>query len=113
MSHSRHGTRSVALSPPLEERWTLHHVLLDRIEQESTAAKSSEIDPPSIEVYRAFERLDDGETSFTIHQLEAMQAVLSAYHHSPTDWELERPAIEALLERVSDAIELGETISAE
>ena len=107
MSSSQHTGRSVALSIPREEQWTLHHVLLDRIERERTV-KSPETGPPSIEVYRAFDRLDDGETAFTLAQLEAVQSVLSRYHHSPTDWELDRPEIEALLERVTDAIDRAE-----
>lgn len=98
-------TRTVGLSLSDEERWTLHHVLLDRIEAESTVTDSSRVDPPPVEVFRAFERLDGGETSFTVAQLAAVRSVLSEYHHSPTWWEVERPRIERLLHRVSEHVE--------
>lgn len=98
-------TRTVALSLSSEEQWTLHHVLLDRIEAESTVSDSSRVDPPPVEVFRAFETLDRGDVSFTIGELEAVQSVLSEYHHSPTWWEVERPRIERLLHRVSGPLE--------
>ena len=95
----------ITLSLPPEEQWTLHHVLLDRIEQEVVAEEPGGIDPPPIEIFQAFEALDAGETSFTLAQLKAMQTVLSEYHHSPTWWELERSQIEQLLHRVTEPIE--------
>lgn len=97
--------RSVTLSLPPEERWTLHHVLLDRIEQETTAKDPANIEPPPVEAFQAFETLDAGEISFTIAQLEAMQTILAEYHHSPTWWEIERSRLERLLHRVSEPIE--------
>lgn len=105
MPDNPHPSRSVTLSLPAEERWTLHHVLLDRIEQESTAAEPSSIDPPPVEVYQAFEALDAGETTFTISQLEAMQTILAEYHHATTWWETERAQLERLLHRVADLVE--------
>lgn len=92
--------RSVTLSLPREAAWTLHHVLLDRIEWEATAP-SARTDPPPIEVFRAFETLDGGETRFTIAQLEAIQTVLTESHHSTTRWELDRAQIERLLHRIT------------
>jgi hypothetical protein len=100
--------RSVTLSLPPEQYWTLHHVLLDRIEQEATAEDPASIDPPSIEVFQAFERLDAGETSFTIVQLKAIQTILAEYHHSPV-WEIERSQLEQLLHHVSKPIEQHQT----
>ena len=97
--------RSITLSLPPEEHWTLHHVLLDRIEQETTAEEPADVDPPPVEVFQAFETLDAGETSFTIAQLKAMQTVLAEYHYSPTWWEIERSRIEQLLHRVTKPIE--------
>lgn len=93
----------ISLSLPPEEQWTLHHVLLDRIERETTAEQTN-VDPPA-EVVRAFERLDAGETGFTVAQLEAIQAVLAEYHHATTWWELERARLERLLHRVTDLVE--------
>lgn len=100
-----HNLRSVTLSLPPAEHWTLHHVLLDRIEQEATAVDPMRVEPPSVEVFQAFETLDGGETSFTIAQLEAMQTVLAEYHHSTRWWELERARLEQLLHRITDCIE--------
>jgi hypothetical protein len=93
--------RSVTLSLSSEATWTLHHVLLDRIEQEAAEATPVSVEPPPIEVFQAFERLDAGNTSFTIAQLEAIQTVLVEYHHASTWWELERAGIERLLHRVT------------
>ena len=66
---------------------------------------TAEVDPPPAEVFRAFETLDAGETSFTIAQLEAIQDVLAEYHHSSTWWEIERPQFEQLLQRTAQLIE--------
>lgn len=99
---SDRSTTSLSLSP--EERWTVHHVLLHRIEREGTAADTTEVEPPPIEVFRAFDVLDGGESRFTAAQLDAIRDVLAASHWS-TDWEVERPRIERLLERVSRALE--------
>ena len=96
---------AITLSLPPEEHWTLHHVLLDRIDQETTVGDTAEVDPPPAEVFRAFETLDAGETSFTIAQLKAIRDVLAEYHHSPTWWETERPQFEQLLQRTAQLIE--------
>lgn len=105
MSSNPVQAQSVTLSLPAEEQWTLHHVLLDRIEAEPTAPEPSTIDPPPVEVFQAFETLDAGETAFTLAELNGMQTVLAEYHHSSTWWELERAQIEQLLHRISTAIE--------
>lgn len=93
----------VPLAVSLEEQWTLHHVLLDRIEREATAAEPTAIDPPSLAVFQAFERLDAGETSFTVAQLEAIRAVLTEYRHA-TGWAPERARLEHLLECVTELV---------
>ena len=87
-----------------EEHWTLHHVLLDRIDHEAAADTGGD-DPPQIEVYQAFETLEDGETVFTVDQLKAIRSVLAEYHHSTTWWEIERPRLEELLHRITDRLE--------
>ena len=96
--------RSVALSLPPEEQWTLHHVLLDRIEREARAEDAATVSPPSVEVYEAFETLDAGETSFTVVQLDAIRTLLAEYHHVPS-WELDRSRVERLIHRITVAIE--------
>lgn len=100
--HPYSATLSLSLSPA--EQWTLHHVLLDRIEQEATAAEPSEATPPPVEVFTAFETLNSGGTGFTIAQLEAIQPILAEYHPSPT-WEADRARIEQLLQRVTEQID--------
>lgn len=105
MSAPPHETRSVTLSLSPEEHWTLHHVLLDRIEQEEAAAEPTGIEPPAVEVFQAFETLDAGETSFTIAQLDGIQTVLAKYHHSTSWWKLERTRIEQLLHHVTDLLD--------
>lgn len=105
MSHESRHRRTVPLSLPPAERWTLHHVLLTRIEQETTAEETSAVDPPPIEVFQAFETLDRGDTEFTVDQLEAMETVLSTFHHRTTWWELERSRLERLLHQVTERLE--------
>lgn len=99
----------ITLQLSTRNEWLLHHVLLDRIEQEPAAHNPTGVDPPSIEVYRAFEALDAGETGFTIAQLEGMRSVLAEYHHSTTWWELERQRIELLLHEITEIIEQHRT----
>lgn len=95
---------SVTLPLSPAEQWTLHHVLLDRINQELTVVEPSRVDPPPIEVFQAFETVDAGETIFTIPQLEALQPILAEYHRSPT-WEFDRARLEQLLHYVAEPLE--------
>lgn len=104
MPDTLYHARSITLSLPPEEQWTLHHVLLDRIEQETTAAEPANVSPPPVEVFQAFETLDAGETRFTIAQPDAMQTILAEYHHSTTWWEIERAQLEQLLHRITEGI---------
>ena len=103
---------SVTLALSTKEQWTLHHVLLDRIEEEATSAATPSVNPPPVTVYRTFETLDSGETTFTIAQLNAMQPILAAYHHSP-EWETDRPELEALLQRITDRIDQHDSTDAD
>lgn len=105
MSTHTRSARSTTLSLPPEELWTLHHVLLHRIEQEQTASDASGIGPPPLEVFQAFDALDGGESRFTATQLEAIRDVLATYHWSTDWWEIERPQLERLLQRVSTGLE--------
>jgi hypothetical protein len=94
-------SRSVTLSLSREAEWTLHHVLLDRLERDATLGGTARVDLPPVELFRAFETVDRGDTRFTVAQLEAIQTVLVEYHHATTWWELERARIEQLLHCVS------------
>lgn len=93
---------TLSLTP--EQHWTLHHVLLDRIDQESTEV-AADAGPPPLEVFQAFEMLDSGSSQFTLSQLEAVRDVLTQYQRSPTWWEVERSQIEELLHRVTQLID--------
>ena len=104
MPNNQHP-ESLTLSLPPEEHWTLHHVLLHRIEQELTAEDPLKVDPPPVEVFQAFDTLDSGGTRFTVAQLEAIQTVLGEYHHSATWWKIERPRLEQLLHRITELLE--------
>lgn len=105
MSSRPRPFRSTSLSLSLEGRWTLHHVLLHRIEQEETATNATDVDSPPLELYQAFDAVDEGKLRFTDAQLEAIQNVLAEYQRSTDWWELERSRIEDLLEHVTTALE--------
>ena len=102
-SSDRPRTVTLSLSP--ETAWTLHHMLLDRIEQEAAETTPASVEAPPIEVFQAFETLEAGNTNFTIAQLEAIQTVLMEYHHATTWWELERAQIEQLLQQVTSRLD--------
>ena len=91
-------TVKTPLSLSRAEHWTLHHVLLHRIERE---AAEPGVEPPSVAVFRAFATLDAGDTAFTETELEAIQSVLAAYHYSTDWWEVERAQLETLLYEVT------------
>ena len=99
---SKSPSATLSLTP--EQHWTLHHVLLDRIDPESTAV-AADAGPPAVEVFHAFETLESGNTRFTLSQLKTIREVLTDYHRSPTWWEVERPQLEQLLHRVTHHIE--------
>ena len=94
-------TVKTPLSLSQAEHWTLHHVLLHRIERE--AAELS-VEPPSVAVFRAFASLDAGETAFTEPELEAIQSVLAEYHYATDWWEVERAHLETLLYEVTQVV---------
>jgi hypothetical protein len=108
MSADSRSPRSITLPLPPDEHWTLHHVLLHRIDRETTADDTTVVNPPPLEVFHAFETLDAGSTQFSIAQLEAIQAVLAEYHHSTVWWEGERSQLEQLLHRVAALVEANQ-----
>lgn len=97
-------SQSIALILPPDEHWTLHHVLLHRIDRETTADSSTVVELPPLEIFQAFETLDAGRTTFSTSQLEAIQEVLTEYHHSTAWWESERPQLERLLHHITKAL---------
>ncbi|AGB38598.1 DUF7853 family protein [Natronococcus occultus] len=105
MSSRSRPPRSTTLSLSHEEHWTLHHVLLHRIEREETATDATDVDSPPLELFQAFDTIDDGQLRFTEPQLEAIQNTLAEYQRSTGWWELERSELESLLEHVVTALE--------
>ena len=97
-------SQSIALYFPPKEHWILHHVLLYRIDRETTG-DGPVVDPPSLEIFQAFETLDAGRTTFSTSQLEAMQEVLAEYHHSTSWWESERSQLERLLHNIATTLD--------
>lgn len=96
--------RPIPLTLSPEEQWTLHHVLLHRIEEGAAEGGGSGADPPPMPVLRAFETIDRGDLRFSVAELGAVRNVLAEYHHS-TMWEVERPEIERLLDRITTALD--------
>lgn len=95
---------TVSLELTRTQEWTLHHVLLDRIEEgdeQSTGTASI----PSLAIYRAFDRLDVGYQRFTMDELEEMQTLLGEYQRSTSWWEAERGEIEEVLQRIAVRID--------
>lgn len=88
-----------SLSLPRTEQWTLHHALLRRIDQESSDLT---MEPPPIEVFRAFAALNAGDLSFTDAELEAIQSVLVDYLHDLDRWSVDRPRLESIIQHVSE-----------
>ena len=68
---------TVTLSLPQDERWTLHHVLLHRIQWNPTSHNIETPDTLPSEVLEAFEVLDEGNTHFSTQQLHAILDVLA------------------------------------
>ncbi|MDQ2052793.1 hypothetical protein RBH26_20340 [Natronolimnohabitans sp. A-GB9] len=99
------SSRSLALSFAPDELWTLHHVLLHRIDAEHRATDETTVDPPPLEVYTAFDTLENGETHFTVAELEAIRDVISQYHHRTDWWEIERDRLEQVLETITQTLE--------
>lgn len=99
------SSRSLALSLAPDELWTLHHVLLDRIEAELTATDATTVDPPPIAVYTAFDTLEAGEDRFTVAELEAIRDVVGQYHHRTDWWAAERDCLEQVLWHITQTLE--------
>lgn len=108
MVHDPSHPRTATLDASLEDQWTLHHVLLDRLEREAAAEGPSPLPPQLAEVARAFETLDAGDRHFTVPQLEAIRALLAEYLSSPA-WEDDNESIERLHETVGDLLDRRRT----
>lgn len=108
MAHDASHPRTATLDASLEDQWSLHHVLLDRLERETAAEGPSPLPPQLVEVVRAFETLDAGDRRFTVPQLEAVRALLAEYLSSPA-WEDDRESLERLHEAFGDLLDRRRT----
>lgn len=93
-------TRSLRLDLTLNERWTLHHHILDRIEREVTSA---DVSPPPIEVYRVFDKLETGADRFTSDELRGMRSELEEAVSNDPPARDER-ALRAVLDRIDETL---------
>lgn len=96
-------SNTATLDASLEEQWTLHHVLLDRLDRERTEDTLVPLSPRLVEVAHAFEALDAGERSFTTAQLEAIRSLLGEYMVSQR-WADDRERLERLHDHVDDLL---------
>lgn len=89
------------LSPP--QQWTLHHILLDRIELERRSPAT--VEPPPLPVFTAFEKIESGDSWFMPDELRSMRAELRWYLrrnvHGPPD----RATVERLIDLITDVLE--------
>lgn len=90
------------------DQWTLHHVLLDRLEREADGEMPSPLPPQLVEVTTAFETLDAGDLTFTVPQLEAIRAVLGEYMHSAA-WEDDHDSLERLYDHLGEVLDTRQT----
>jgi hypothetical protein len=108
MAHDLSYPRTATLDASLEDQWTLHHMLQDRLEREAAAEGPSPLPPQLAEVARAFEALDTGDRRFTVPQLEAIRALLAEYRSSPA-WEDDRESIERLHDEFGEMLDRRRT----
>ena len=79
-----------------EEQWVLHHVLLDRIELEAKAP--GETEPPPLEAFRLFEKLEAGELRFSSRERRCLCRELRRYVDAVTVPERDESVVRSLLE---------------
>lgn len=89
----------LSLSP--EEQWVLHHVLQQRIDCEH---RHSSKEPPPIEVFSAFDKIDSGRTMFTTTELCHVHTQLVHRLEAGNVPESDRRAIKAILEQLTNVL---------
>lgn len=103
MSYTTSTLQTATLDASLAEQWTLHHVLLDRLDREHAEDAPTPLSPRLVEVAYAFEALDAGKRRFTIAQLEAIQPLLAEYMFSKR-WADDRERLERLQDHIDDLL---------
>lgn len=86
--------RRAAIEPSRAEQWVLHHVVLDRLELADFD------DPPPIEGYRTFEKLEAGTYTFTWRERCWLCAELGRYVEARHTPERDRSLARAVLDRL-------------
>ena len=83
-----------------EQRWVAHHVMLDRIELEAKAPGDTE--PPPMEVFEVFEKLEAGEPQFTSSERQYLCRELRRYADAVNTPERDEPVARSLLETLEE-----------
>lgn len=84
------------------ELWILHHVLLDRIELEQRSPAT--VDPPPLEVFQAFDKLEAGEHLFTPTELRRMRSELRRYLERTNGTGPDRVTARRVIDRITDTL---------
>ena len=92
--------QGLSLTLTREEEWVLHHLMLDRMELE---ARSTEPDPPSVDIYRIFDKLEGDTHWFTSRECRLLREKLGRYAEARDTPDRDRPTARRLLERLGEA----------
>lgn len=79
-----------------EEQWVLHDVMLDRIEMELHAP--TDTDPPSLAVYRVFDKLEAGLYRVSERERRCIKRELQQYAGARDTPTRDKPIAERILE---------------
>lgn len=90
--------RDGALDLTREEQWVLHDVMLDRIEMELCVPKDAE--PPAIEVFHVFEKLEAGTYQFSEAERQCIREELRRYANARDTPERDVSVIERVVDRL-------------
>ncbi|WP_306053907.1 DUF7853 family protein [Natronococcus wangiae] len=91
-----------------EEQWVLHHVMLDRMELE--AQSPADTDPPSIAVYRVFEKLEAGTHQFSQSECQCLQDELRQYAEVVNTPKRDQPIADRLLDKFQQPESVSSTV---
>ena len=104
MDNKQTAPRQLTFALSRDEAWTVHHVVLDRIEAETTSADR---EPPSIDVYRVFDKLEAGTERFTRSELKAMRVELESSRETDGPTDRDEARLAALVERLGQRLDDG------
>ncbi|MHC3439444.1 DUF7853 family protein [Natrialbaceae archaeon A-gly3] len=83
-----------------EQQWVAHHVMLDRIELEAKAP--GETEPPPMEVFQVFEKLEAGEPRLTSSERRCLCRELRRYVEGVNTPERDESVARTLLESLAE-----------